>query len=71
MKRYGTTISIVADGQRRSYNAYIAQVRAEVEAKRADELAAAGLWRRWQIRREIEREIEQRMAKLAPKDWLY
>ena len=62
---------IVADGQQRAYDGSIDQVRAEVEAKYAEELRNAGVLKRIQMRRKIEWDIRERMKKIAPPDGLY
>ncbi len=62
---------IVADGQQRAYDDSIEQVRAETEAKYAEELKTAGMWKRMQIRRKMQREINERMKQIAPKSGLY
>ena len=62
---------IVADGQKRAYDGNVEQVRAEVEAKYAEELRRAGVWKRMQLRRKMEKEIRERMKKIAPSDGLY
>ena len=62
---------IVADGQRRAYDGNTEQVRAEVEAKYTEELKNAGFWRRRSLRRQMEREIQQRLEKTAPPGGLY
>lgn len=61
----------VADGQKRAHDGSIDQVRAEVQAKYAEELNKAGRWKRMQIRRKMEKEIRKRMTKTAPPDGLY
>ena len=62
---------IVADGRQRAYDGSIEQVRVEVEAKYAEELKNAGFWGRMRLRQQMEREIRQRMTKIAPPDGLY
>ncbi len=62
---------IVNDGQRRAYDASINQVRAEVEAKYAEELKKADAWKTVQVRRKVEGEIKERMERMAPKSGLY
>ena len=62
---------IVEDGQERAYDGSIEQVRAKVEAKYAEELKTAGMWKRMQIRRKMGKEIRERMEKIAPPDGLY
>ena len=62
---------IVEDGQKRAYDGSVDQVRAEVEAKYAEELKKVGVWKRILVRRRIEHEIRERMRKTAPRDGLY
>ncbi len=64
-------IKIVEDGQKRAYDGSVDQVQAEVEAKYAEELKKAGVWKRILVRRRIEQEIRERMRKIAPRDGLY
>ncbi len=64
-------IKIVEDGQKRAYDGSVDQVQAEVEAKYAEELKKAGVWKRILVRRRIEHEIRERMRKIAPRDGLY
>ena len=46
-------------------------VRAEVEAEYAERLKEASPWRRFWLRREMEREIRRRTNAAAPRDALY
>ncbi len=62
---------IVVDGYERAYSAVEPEVRAQVLAEYADRLAEAGFWKRWRLRREIEREIVRRIHEKAPPDALY
>ncbi len=64
-------VRIVADGQERAHDGSIEQVRAEVEAKYAEELRKAGFWERIFLLRRIKRDIRERMKKIAPPDGLY
>ena len=57
----------VANGFHRLCAAFDAEVRPEVEARYAEELAAPGRLRRWQIRRKIEREVARLVAERAAK----
>jgi hypothetical protein len=59
------------DGFTRAHSAAEAQVRAQVWAEYAEELEAADAWRRFWLRRRIEREIRARVEKVAPPDALY
>ena len=62
---------IVNDGQKRAFGGSINQVRAEVEAKYAEEMRRAGVWKRMWIRRKVEKEIRERMRRIAPPGGLY
>ncbi|MBI3463047.1 MAG: hypothetical protein HY000_08320 [Planctomycetes bacterium] len=67
---------IVADGHKRLLDALqadgtVARIRTEVENEFALHFPNASVWIRWRLRREINREIERRLAKLAPPDALY
>jgi hypothetical protein len=62
---------IVAGGRKRAYEGSVARVRAEVEAKYAEELKTAGVWRRMRIRRNMQREMRERMERVAPRSGLY
>ncbi len=62
---------IVSDGGNRAYQANIKAVRAEVEKKYADQLVEAGFWKRIKLRRQIEKEVQKRMKKIAPPGALY
>ena len=57
----------VEGGFRRLCAGIDAQVRPEVKARYAGALAAAGLLRRWRIRREIEREVARLVAERTAK----
>jgi hypothetical protein len=46
-------------------------IRAAVAAEFAERLAVASLSERWRLRREMAREIERRLRKMAPPDALY
>ena len=65
------TADIVADGHERANAANSDRIRAEVEAKYADGLKAAGYWARRRLRKRMEREIRQELAKLAQPGALY
>lgn len=62
---------IVASGRKSVVHANIARIEAEVWAKYAEQMAAAGrlrrVWLRWTIRREVHRQLN----KIAPQDALY
>ena len=66
----------VADGHERltkssEFRAARSAVITSVQARYADQLAAAGILRRLMLRLRIRREIAQELAKLAPPDALY
>lgn len=66
----------VIDGHERltstaEYRAESQKVIAEVRARYAEPLAAAGLFRRLALRLQMRREIDRRLAELAPPDALY
>jgi len=69
--RHNSRQGIVADGHRRAVRALEPVVRAEVEAEYADRLAAVPRWKRARLRREMQQEIERRIAERAPPDALY
>lgn len=67
---------LVVDGYERltassGFRAARARVAAEVRARYAERLAAAGPLRRLVLHLRIRREIAQELAKLAPPDALY
>jgi len=47
----------VSDGFERALNGIELEVRAEIEAKYADEWNVSGLFQRWLLRRQMKREI--------------
>ena len=61
----------VANGYQNACNASAADIRAQVASEYQSRLAAANLLVRFWLRREINREVRQRMAKTAPPDALY
>lgn len=76
MRRFACHCGFVQDGHKRLMDALAAkgvrdQVRTEVESEFAPALQQAPVWQRWQLRREIERELKRRIKKLAPPDALY
>ena len=52
----------VHDGCKRAYDGLIAQIRAEVEMEYSESLKSAGRLRRWQIYREIRRDVSRRLV---------
>ncbi|MCO6436066.1 MAG: hypothetical protein J5J06_03170 [Phycisphaerae bacterium] len=56
----------VADGRERVEKDLMMSIRAEVEARFADQLHEAGWWRRWRLRRQIDREIRVELKKQRP-----
>lgn len=63
--------NIIADGRRRAQDGGARQVRAELAAKYAEELKAAGWWKRMRLRRILKTEFRKKMKELAPLDGLY
>jgi hypothetical protein len=61
----------VEDGHLRARSAIEPAIRAQVVAEYADRFEAAGLWRKFLLRRAIEREINLRVRNVAPPDALY
>jgi hypothetical protein len=62
---------IVADGYRRARAALEPEVRAEVEAEYAARLQGVKFVERMKLKREINREVEMRLRRRAPRDALY
>lgn len=60
----GENQHFVVDGWNEGDVAIESMVRAEVEAEYAEQLKAASSWRRFWLRRKIEREIRRRMGEL-------
>ena len=52
----------VHDGCGRACDGLIAQIRAEVEMEYSERLRSAGWFQRWQIYREIRREVSRRLV---------
>ena len=64
--------SIVADGYWRAAGAIEPRIRAEVAAEYATRLEeATTFWQRFQLRREMKREIARRIHEQAPPYGLY
>jgi len=61
----------VFDGYERARGASIDQVWAEVELEFAERWAAAGWFERLKLKREMQREIERRLDRVAPPWGLY
>jgi hypothetical protein len=61
----------VVDGQSRAHAAIESQIRAAVEAEYTERWQAASLWRRFWLRRAINREVEKRLELSAPSHALY
>jgi hypothetical protein len=61
----------VADGHRRAREAMEPSIRAAVESEFAVQLKGASFWQRWRIRAAIEREIDRRIERMAPRHALY
>ena len=51
--------------------AEIARIKGEMEQQYADELAQAGWFGRWSIRRKIQKELDRRIERMAPSDGMY
>jgi hypothetical protein len=62
---------VVADGNHRVRQAIEPQIRAAVEAEYAERWQAASLWRRFWLRREMNREVERRLELAAPSHAVY
>lgn len=52
---------VVCDGYERWWTGASEPIRAAVEAQYAAKLSAASIWQRWQLRLQIEREVNRRM----------
>jgi hypothetical protein len=61
----------VADGDKRAWTANYDAIREQVEREYEQRLAVAGLFRRWQLRWKMRREIERRLDRVAPPWGLY
>ncbi|MCA9147652.1 MAG: hypothetical protein KDA92_00065 [Planctomycetales bacterium] len=61
----------LADGCKRAQAAFEASIREEVEHQYADKLATASIVKRWTLTREIEKQIAERLAQVAPPEALY
>ena len=63
--------NFVADGYQRAYRASYAVISAELKELYADRFKLATFWERIQLRREMKREITERLERIAPRDALY
>jgi hypothetical protein len=61
----------VADGHLCACEASEPRIRKQVEEEFADQLSNAPFWRRFVLRRKIEREITRRIETVAPREALY
>jgi hypothetical protein len=61
----------VCNGHERARAAIEPQIRAAVSEEFADRWQAASLWQHFWLRREIEREVNRRLEKVAPSNALY
>ena len=61
----------VVNGYESAESALLPEIRRQVEAEFAERLSAAGLFRRWILRRQIRAEISRRLDQQAPPDGLY
>ncbi|HTM55231.1 MAG TPA: hypothetical protein VL175_14445 [Pirellulales bacterium] len=64
-------VPFLEDGWRRARAAAEAEIRAEVLAEFAERLRPAGWLERLRLRRQIKREIERRLEKIAPRHGQY
>lgn len=62
---------IVADGYERARAAELPSIRAQVELEYAERLHAAGWLERIRLRGEMQREVEKRLDRVAPRWALY
>jgi hypothetical protein len=61
----------VADGCQRARAANYETIRMQVEQAYAERLAAAAFCKRWQLRREMQRDLERLLDRVAPPWGLY
>jgi hypothetical protein len=61
----------VVDGQSRAHAAIESKIHTAIEAEFAERWQAAYLWRRFWLRREMNREIERRLNKASSRYGLY
>ena len=70
------THDLIANGRKRAfeseeYKKAYEEIRAKVAAKYQDRYAQAGFLKRLLIRMRMEREIQQELEKIAPRDAMY
>ena len=63
--------NFVYDGYERALDANEPAIRAAVEQEYAERLESAGWIERWQLHREMDHEIEERLKHVAPPWGLY
>ncbi|EMI18636.1 hypothetical protein RMSM_04442 [Rhodopirellula maiorica SM1] len=67
---FNTSSQFVANGLQRAMNGIEAEVRPVIEQKHAHQWNASGFFKRWLLRRQIEREITEciaeRLASISP-----
>ena len=61
-----TDLRFLDGGDLNARSAAEVRIRAQVVAEYAERLVAAGVWGRFWLRREIAREVETRLRKVAP-----
>jgi uncharacterized membrane protein len=61
----------VADGCERARAAIEPQIRAAVERQYASRIATASIIQRWRLKRQMNRQIAERLAHIAPPNALY
>jgi hypothetical protein len=61
----------VQDGPGRLRAALESEIRPQVVAEYAERLASAGIWKRYRLRREIDREVRRRASEMIRPDALY
>jgi hypothetical protein len=70
-KRSVITTGIVEDGCNRVREATESEIRSVVMQEFALRLQTVPFWKRWWIRRSMEREVQRRLKKMAPPYGLY
>ncbi|MEZ6138510.1 MAG: hypothetical protein R3C53_26810 [Pirellulaceae bacterium] len=61
----------VADGFQRARVATESQIRKDIEREYASRIATASIIQRWRLKREMKKQIAERVARVAPPDALY
>lgn len=61
----------VSDGRERGLEAAEPDIRKEIEAEYAAQIATASFVQRWWIKREISKRVSKRLADIYPPDALY